>query len=82
MTHDGQNPNAHPGPLSEEMAKAQSSLAGILHEIHGLPPIASELIGVATENRDLSYQISIKGSFLLYFLVKSVAPEQGLDPTL
>ena len=61
MTHDGQNPSAQTGPLAEEVARAQSSLAGILHQIHGLLPIASELMGVATENRELSQQIGIKG---------------------
>jgi hypothetical protein len=63
MTHDGQNPSAQTGSLAEEVARAQSSLAGILHQIqiHGLLPIASELMGVATTNRELSYQIGIKG---------------------
>ena len=61
MTHDGQNPSAQTGPLTEEVARAQSSLAGVLHQIYGLLPIASELMGVATENRELSYQIGIKG---------------------
>jgi hypothetical protein len=31
MAHDGQNPSPQVGPLSEEVAKAQRSLAGILH---------------------------------------------------
>jgi hypothetical protein len=61
MTHDGQYPGAQAGPLSEEVAKAQSSLAGGLHQIHSFFRIASELVGVATENRELSYQITSKG---------------------
>ena len=61
MTHDGQNPSAQTSLFAEEVAKAQSSLAGILYQIHGLLPIASEPMSVATENRELSYQIGIKG---------------------
>jgi hypothetical protein len=82
MTHDGQNPGAQAGPLSEEVAKAQSSLAGGLHQIHSFFRIASELVGVATENRELSYQISIEESFLLYFLVGQWRRSRGSDPTL
>jgi len=67
MTHDGQNPSAQTGLLAEEVAKAQSSLAGILYQIHGLLPIASELMGVATENRELSHQIAVKGRASLRF---------------
>jgi hypothetical protein len=64
------------------MAKAQSSLAGILHQIHGLLPIASEFMGVVAENRELSYQISIEWSFLLYFLVSQWRRSRGSNPTL
>jgi hypothetical protein len=81
VTHDGQNPGAQAGPLLEEVAKAQSSLAGVLHQIHGLLPIASELMGVATENRELSYQISIEASFWLYFLVSQWRWSTGSDST-
>jgi hypothetical protein len=81
MTHDGQNPSAQTGLLSEEVAKAQSSLAGILHQIHGLLPIASELMGVAAENRELGYQVSIEGIFLLYFLVSQWRRSKGSDST-
>jgi hypothetical protein len=81
MTHDGQNPSAQTGSLSEEVAKAKGSLAGILHQIHGLLPIASELLGVATEKRVLSYQISIEGRFLLYFLMSQWRRSKGSDST-
>ena len=77
MTHDGQNPSAQTGPLSEEVAKAQSSLAGVLHQIHSFFGIASELVGVAMENRELSYQISIEASLWLYFLVSQWRRSKG-----
>jgi hypothetical protein len=79
MSHDSQNPSAQTGPLSEEMAKAQSSFACILHQIHGLLPITSELMGVATQNRELRHQISIEGSFLLYFWVRQWRLSKGSD---
>ena len=81
MTHDGRNPGAQAGPLSEEVAKAQSSLAGVLHQIHSFFRIARELVGVATENRELSYQISIEASFWLYLLVSQWRRSKGSDST-
>ena len=68
MTHDGQNPSTQICPLAEEVAKAQSSLAGVLHQIHGLLPIASQLVRVATENRELSDQSGIKSRSSLHLL--------------
>ena len=53
MAHDGQNPGAHTGPLSEEAQEAQSFLAGVLHQVHRLLPIVSELVGLATESGEL-----------------------------
>jgi hypothetical protein len=65
-------------PLSQEVAKAQRSLAGVLHQIYGLLLIASELMGVATENRQLSYQISVEANFWLYFLVSQWRRSKGV----
>jgi hypothetical protein len=61
MAHDGQNPGAHIGPLSEEAPEAQGFLAGILNQVHRLLPIVSELVGVATERGELGDKIGFKG---------------------
>src|SRR5271170_6356724 len=76
MMHDGQNPSAQAGLFSEEVAKAQSSLAGILHQIHGLLPIASEPMGVVCGEPGAELPNQHRREFLAVFLGESVAPEQ------
>ena len=67
MAHDGQNPSPQTGPISEEATKAQRSLAGVLHQVESLLPIASELVGVTTKNRELGHQIGLKVHSTLQF---------------
>jgi hypothetical protein len=61
MPHDGQKPSTQAGPLSEEVAKAQRSLAGVLYQVESPLPIVSELASVTTKNRELGHQIGLKG---------------------
>jgi hypothetical protein len=68
MAHDGQNPSPQVGPLSEEVAKAQRSLAGVLHKVESPLPIVSELVGVTTKNRELGHPIGLKVLSMLQFL--------------
>ncbi len=60
MAHDGHKPSAQVGPLSEEVTKAQRSLAGVLHQVEGVLAIVRELAGVTPKNRELGHQIGLK----------------------
>ena len=77
MTHDGQNPSAKISPLAEEMAKAQSSLAGVLRQIHGLFPITSEPVGVADGEPGAELPNRHQRSFLAASLVVQSTPAEA-----
>ena len=68
MAHDSQSPSPQVGPFVEQVAKAQRSLAGILHQVESPLPIVSELVGVTTKNRELGHQIGLKGRSPPHFL--------------
>jgi hypothetical protein len=71
MAHDGQHPSTQTGPFSEEVAKAQRSLAGVLHQVESPLPIVSELAGVTTKNRKQGHQIGLKGHSSLHCLPRN-----------
>jgi hypothetical protein len=48
----------------ELVTEAEGFFAGVLHQIHGLLPIARELIGAAMQNREQCNQFGFKGSLL------------------
>jgi hypothetical protein len=72
-------------PLSEQVAKAQRSLAGILHQVESPLPIVSEPVGKTTENRKLGHQVGLEGCSSRHFLpydrrrLKGPASKSRLD---
>jgi len=77
MAHDGQHPSTQTGPFSEEVAKAQRSLAGVLHQVESPLPIVSELAGVTTKNRKQGPPNRPQTSFPAAFLAVQSPPAEG-----